>query len=518
MDEISPLVSKVIQIMSLNTDNRSDFITILAKISNPIEKLKLLLQYLIQEFSLLKISPDFNEINLLINKIHEIVDECPLDFHNFAFWIPNYILQQKNTMDEVQNNIIRIKTQIRQLLELFSSVDSPNSNIEMLKEKSYEIFSGIFSPKSNTNSFETLYKEKKDPQSSPVEKEQSSQSIIAYLERKIKTLKKKLALVIAESQKIINEKELKANQLEKENEFLKHNLIKLNTKIQKLKAQINTPNAYQVANPYQILQEEKNQLKDQNGALINRNQSLVDENLQLFNSLQKLQDENNELKKENSRFDSSSFSSMQETLTNLSDENRMLKENIREIEIQNKKLLDECNNQNLPASDSSLFNVKQNNSSSSDSVVSIQSIDDSFEIEKKTLQDVIKEQDDKIHFLEKKLITAESEKLKQMEMIKKRNKEEMSYLDLKKIGFILAEALCQRYNPGKANSEIQRLIEVARQEHIILSETVRYPIDPFNNANLRMSEPAEKNPIKTTIYSKFDELDRELTTFKLSVL
>ena len=166
--------------------------------------------------------------------------------------------------------------------------------------------------------------------------------------------------------------------------------------------------------------------------------------------------------------------------------------------------------------------MKQNNSSSNDSVVSIQSIDDSFEIEKKTLQDVIKEQDDKIHFLEKKLITAESEKLKQMEMIKQRNKEEnnqeMSYLDLKKIGFILAEALCQRYNPGKANSEIQRLIEVARQEHIKLSETVRYPIDPFNNSNSMMSEPAEKNPIKANIYSKFDELDRELTTFKLSVL
>ena len=512
MDEIAPLVSKVIQIMSLNTENRSEFITILAKISNPIEKLKLLLQYLIQEFSSPKISPDFNEINLLINKIHEIIDECPLDFHHFAFWIPNYILQQKNTMDEVQNNIIRIKTQIRQLLDLFSSVDSPNSNIEMLKEKSYEIISGIFSPKSNTNSFEALYQEKKDPQSSLVETEQS---IIAYLERKIKTLKKKLTLVIAESQKIINEKELKINQLEKENELLKRNLIKLKTKIRKLKAHNNTPNT--VTNPYQNLQEEKNQLKVQNGALINRNQSLVDENLQLFNSLQKLQDENNELKKENSRFDSSSFSSMQETLTNLSDENRMLKENIREIEIQNKKLLDECNNQN-----SSLFSVKQNNSSSNDSVVSIQSIDDSFEIEKKTLQDVIKEQDDKIHFLEKKLITAESEKLKQMEMIKQRNKEEnnqeMSYLDLKKIGFILAEALCQRYNPGKANSEIQRLIEVARQEHIKLSETVRYPIDPFNNSNSMMSEPAEKNPIKANIYSKFDELDRELTTFKLSVL
>ena len=80
-------------------------------------------------------------------------------------------------------------------------------------------------------------------------------------------------------------------------------------------------------------------------------------------------------------------------------------------------------------------------------------------------------------------------------------------LSLQKVGFLLADALCQKYNPKNAKSEVERLIQVAHLEHIKLSETERVKINPFD---FPIYETQQQNLSYKQIHSKFDDLDKEL--------
>ena len=90
-------------------------------------------------------------------------------------------------------------------------------------------------------------------------------------------------------------------------------------------------------------------------------------------------------------------------------------------------------------------------------------------------------------------------------------------MTLQRYGFLLADAVCQSYNPKNATDEIERLIEVVRHEHIQLSESARVRLNPFqmpvqkSQENDSTPESNDQNTYKT-IHSKFDELDHEFST------
>ena len=53
-------------------------------------------------------------------------------------------------------------------------------------------------------------------------------------------------------------------------------------------------------------------------------------------------------------------------------------------------------------------------------------------------------------------------------------------LTLSRFGFLLADAVCSSYNPRNVECEIERLIQIVRAEHIALSDSARFPLDPLN--------------------------------------
>ncbi|EAY13425.1 hypothetical protein TVAG_424570 [Trichomonas vaginalis G3] len=65
------------------------------------------------------------------------------------------------------------------------------------------------------------------------------------------------------------------------------------------------------------------------------------------------------------------------------------------------------------------------------------------------------------------------------------NKKELEFmrensLDLKKYGFLLADAVGSSFDPDRAEEEIKRLLEIAREHHQKVNDTARVPLDPFD--------------------------------------
>ncbi|KAK8895489.1 hypothetical protein M9Y10_023956 [Tritrichomonas musculus] len=135
----------------------------------------------------------------------------------------------------------------------------------------------------------------------------------------------------------------------------------------------------------------------------------------------------------------------------------------------------------------------------------------------KNLQETICKQNKEIVFLETQL--TKTKDILHTTTNKLKGSAHYDDLSLQKIGFLLADALNQKYNPKNARSEVERLIEVAHLEHIKLSETGRVKLNPFNcpilNNNDYFKSNSEKPASSNNIYSKFDELDKELSTFSM---
>jgi DNA repair exonuclease SbcCD ATPase subunit len=73
--------------------------------------------------------------------------------------------------------------------------------------------------------------------------------------------------------------------------------------------------------------------------------------------------------------------------------------------------------------------------------------------------------------------------IKDGDLIKLRNVTSKSQSCEKKFcqfGFLLADAICQRFNPSRCEEELKRLIDIAHREHIELSETVRVKLNPYS--------------------------------------
>ena len=83
---------------------------------------------------------------------------------------------------------------------------------------------------------------------------------------------------------------------------------------------------------------------------------------------------------------------------------------------------------------------------------------------------------------------------------------------LQRFGFLLADALCQHFNPKNAKFELERLLEVARSEHIELSETARVRLNPLG---LSLSNPRAAAPDDfAAVHSQFDELSQQISALQ----
>ena len=145
-------------------------------------------------------------------------------------------------------------------------------------------------------------------------------------------------------------------------------------------------------------------------------------------------------------------------------------------------------------------------------------------IECSSLKEKLKNLQETVCKQNKEIVALETQLTKTKDMLHSTaNKLKGSYhhdeLSLQKVGFLLADALNQKYNPKNVKSEVERLIEVAHLEHIKLSETGRVKLNPFNCPLVNNSEYFKSNSERqapvNNIYSKFDELDKELSTFSM---
>ena len=84
-------------------------------------------------------------------------------------------------------------------------------------------------------------------------------------------------------------------------------------------------------------------------------------------------------------------------------------------------------------------------------------------------------------------------------------------LSLQDVGFQLAEALSEPFNPDLVDSEIPRLIKVARSQHVELSETVRTKLNPFEAPSRRSSHSSSHH---SSVHSRFDDLSNQITALQ----
>jgi chromosome segregation ATPase len=72
-------------------------------------------------------------------------------------------------------------------------------------------------------------------------------------------------------------------------------------------------------------------------------------------------------------------------------------------------------------------------------------------------------------------------------------------INLQRFGFMLADALCQRFNPQSTEDELRRLIHIAKEQHIVAAESqLRRPPIRYSG----------------TIAGDFDHLEKEITTLE----
>lgn len=77
-------------------------------------------------------------------------------------------------------------------------------------------------------------------------------------------------------------------------------------------------------------------------------------------------------------------------------------------------------------------------------------------------------------------------------------------MNLKRFGFSLADALCQRFDPTHIDCELHRLLAIARNEHIEFSE--RVPLNPYNCEVCRVG-----NTQFHRIHSEFENIEHEIS-------
>ena len=543
-DDLHHLIQKALNTIKPNVDDQCILFKQIENASNTVDILKYLLNFLINDFlnksKRCQINKDKLILEKLINEIHNINAQCPLNMQDFKEWLPQFIVEQNETVNTVKKRLAKLKLTIKDMLKYINSLTVEQRNqanivsiekYNLLKEK-------LSNEKMKAVQYENmcnLYREKIDKQKSMIKESLNTESPcnnnyeaeIAFLKSKIKVLKNNnselnhsLDLVKQDNERIIKCAAKYKNELEelKEMSILRNNDTNSKQKFMIEKEQIHSD--------YQIkINQLQNQISENNCIIT----QLREENLHLRNELKRIQSNPNTL---------SSSKDLYETIGRLTTENEILKNDYQNFINKNSKkpekyfedisILTETvqiltkENSELRKQNESLQNLLSearalNNSAKLNPILTPQCEIEDENKNDSYYQTIIEQQKSTIKQLEKRLLSTETEKIKLNESLRKStipNKCEDIELNLKKFGFLLADALCQHFNPSRVKFEVKRLIEVARSEHIQLSESARVLLNPFEISNSGSQSNIQN--LQPVLFSKFDELECQLTALQTS--
>ena len=543
-DDLHHLIQKALNTIKPNVDDQCILFKQIENTSNTVDILKYLLNFLINDFlnksKRCQINKDKLILEKLINEIHNINAQCPLNMQDFKEWLPQFIVEQNETVNTVKKRLAKLKLTIKDMLKYINSLTVEQRNqanivsiekYNLLKEK-------LSNEKMKAVQYENmcnLYREKIDKQKSMIKESLNTESPcnnnyeaeIAFLKSKIKVLKNNnselnhsLDLVKQDNERIIKCAAKYKNELEelKEMSILRNNDTNSKQKFMIEKEQIHSD--------YQIkINQLQNQISENNCIIT----QLREENLHLRNELKRIQSNPNTL---------SSSKDLYETIGRLTTENEILKNDYQNFINKNSKkpekyfedisILTETvqiltkENSELRKQNESLQNLLSearalNNSAKLNPILTPQCEIEDENKNDSYYQTIIEQQKSTIKQLEKRLLSTETEKIKLNESLRKStipNKCEDIELNLKKFGFLLADALCQHFNPSRVKFEVKRLIEVARSEHIQLSESARVLLNPFEISNSGSQSNIQN--LQPVLFSKFDELECQLTALQTS--
>lgn len=448
---------------------------------------------------------DFEEIeseDLVVNQLEQIIqflfDKMPKrSTKRSKIEIESgKVLVYKNDLQKIQDRINRfayILSQFQINLNLGNS--SLSSSIESLGneqndiQKLFDSLSGSSNEKASILSLQIENKqlkeqiqELKNKRNAP---EHHFQDTIERIQKDVERCQESVKKYKNKYDDVENQK----NIIQSENTQLAQCLLKVHKQKKILKSENK-----KYLNSYQLLEDHFQKLINEKELL----QKKIDELTRAINDLKK---ENKELKNSFST-DSSEHTSR---VNRLQEENRCLQE-------QKEKLEEEINNLSQEYSSDKPTKDVQNLSShneynDSQNLFINKQIND---LKQKNIQLESKlENSEKLNnHLQAQLIKLQGEKMKCIQSKTPKN----SGLDLERIGFLLADALSQRFNPCIAEDEIYRLIRIVHNEHIKISESTRVPLNPFQ----KQINTEYSNTNSTQFFSKFDALEDDINLLKLS--
>lgn len=447
-----------------------------------------------------------------ITEIGKTNESYKNEFENMQIQIEMLNKQNKEHQIQIQNSQLKIDNLLKEL-----------SNKENQKQKIEELET------SNLN-LKKLF----------IQNETKYQSIITSLKQKLKKqnqIMQERKKIQDESNKPKSNTNFELTQLkilltksQKENEVYKSHFKDLMSIFNSQSITENDTNNETIEKHFEFIKNKILQLKEENiknkfesDKIKNQQNILIQKVHNLETSFTNINEENQQLKNELHSFENLNSSSIYETIDKLKTQNEELRKSFLKISQNNFNKIKGNNNDKILKSVSTSTSYTQLNEFNGNSYTSqisdnsVQSVSLSNICDN---QSAYHDKEIEINCLKKKIVALEAEKIKLADSLKKvqlNKNPESKNIDMKKIGFLLADALCQRYNPSRVSFEIKRLIEIVRSEHIKLSESVRVPLDPFDHfidEPKIISDEIPGNNQKKNLFSGFDELDCQISAMK----
>lgn len=575
-DDFTHLLEKALDRIRTDAGDKNIFLEKIDQESSYVEKIKILLQFLGNGYPNTKYFYTSNEIEMFLHQIFLITSECPHEFNLFMKWLPNFLMDKNKTIISIRKRVSKLQQQVKELVGYISTMNDsfdfnefqnkesklmPNIDINRevkigsLDKKNEENNEYLIEYLTIINNLKNHIMKLKNELNKIEEREKTGKNQFFKINDQLKfeKLQNEQFQIQIESYKSKLE-ELQIENLRVKN-FLDHNENSYQSNISQNRKNQDQINLSKQQNESNQLESEVNHLKN----LLKNSQKEIEcltEKTQIFqnliNDLKNTENQSNLLKEKLFQLNEKN-----EKIRNENEENKKkfvqkiqkLKSSLSKIQAENKKLKTELQNvgkmksthdinSNNELLKPSFLNIESNNDkeiitnnekmfktgSASNSSYQFNSFSSGVSNEDNQLKYAINEKDKEINCLKRKIHLLEAEKIKLVDSLKKfqiqnNQNTDVNMMDMKKIGFLLADALCQRYNPSRVAFEINRLIEVARYEHIRLNESVRVPLDPFDHFtdNIKTNldgNTRNMNNQTNNLFSGFDELDCQLSSMK----
>lgn len=575
-DDFTHLLGKALDRIRTDAGDKNIFLEKIDQESSFVEKIKILLQFLGNGYPNTKYFYTSNEIEMFLHQIFIITSECPHEFNLFMKWLPNFLIDKNKTIISIRKRVSKLQQQVKELVGYISTMNDsfvfnefqnkesklmPNIDINReveignLDKKNEENNENLIEYLTIINNLKNHIMKLKNELNKIEEREKTGKNHFFKINDQLKfeKLQNEQFQIQIESYKSKLE-ELQIENLRIKN-FLDHNENSYQSNISQNRKNQDQFNLSKQQNESNQLESEVNHLKN----LLKNSQKEIEcltEKTQIFqnliNDLKNTENQSNLLKEKLFQLNEEN-----EKIRNENEENKKnfvqkiqkLKSSLSKIQAENQKLKTELQNvgkmtsthdfnSNNELLKTSFLNIESNNDketitnnekmfktgSASTSSYQFNSFSSGVSNEDNQLKYAINEKDKEINCLKRKIHLLEAEKIKLVDSLKKfqiqnNQNTDLNMMDMKKIGFLLADALCQRYNPSRVAFEINRLIEVARYEHIRLNESVRVPLDPFDHFtdNIKTNldgNTRNMNNQTNNLFSGFDELDCQLSSMK----